>query len=73
MKIVYNEFYGELSYAQQAAYRKYNVSPSDHDDLLTYFNSDQHALITETVKRNSPNGMFSVWHWRNDRPYGPLQ
>lgn len=62
MKIIFDEFYGELSFAQRAAYRKYNVSPSDHDHLLAYFHDDAHKEITEYVIENAKQngGMFSV-------------
>lgn len=58
MKIIYDEWYGRLSYAQRAAYRKYNVSPADHDDLVDEFGRDNHQAITEAVKRRSPDGMY---------------
>ena len=62
MKIVFDEFYGELSYSQRAAYRKYNVSPSDHDDLVRHFGGNDHAAITREVKRlSAERGMFSTF------------
>jgi hypothetical protein len=57
-KMVYSEWYGELSYAQRAAYKKYNVSPSDHDDLVREFGADAHAEITRVVKERSKDGMY---------------
>jgi len=58
MKIVFDEWYGELSYAQRAAYKKHNVSPSDHDDLVREFGSEAHAKITAVVKERSVSGMY---------------
>ncbi len=63
MKMVYDEWYGELSYAQRAAYKKYNVSPSDHspsdhDSLVRQFGADAHAEITAAVKDRSKSGMY---------------
>ena len=60
-KMVFDEMYGELTFAQRAAYRKYNVSLSDHDMLVDKYGESNHAAITEAVKRNSPQGMFSWW------------
>jgi hypothetical protein len=60
-KMVFDEWYGELTYAQRAAYRKYNVSQTDHDDLVEKFGASNHAAITAAVKENSPNGMFSTF------------
>lgn len=58
--MVYDESYGELSYAQRAAYRKHNISPSDHDSLVYCFGARAHAEITEEVKRQvAENGRFS--------------
>lgn len=65
-KLVYDEWYGELTYAQRAAYRKYNVSPSDHTELVDRY-GDDHDAITAAVKRNVFQGMFSVFDmWRED-------
>jgi hypothetical protein len=58
MKMVHSEWYGELSYAQRAAYKKYNVSPSDHDSLVRQFGADAHAEITAAVKDRSKSGMY---------------
>jgi hypothetical protein len=60
MKLVYDEWYGTLSYAQRAAYRKHNISPSDHDFLVDRFGPDAHQEITDEVKRQcADGGMFS--------------
>lgn len=50
MKLVYDEWFGELSYAQRAAYRKHNISPADHVDLAREFGRREHAAITKFVK-----------------------
>lgn len=50
MKIIFDEWYGEISYAQRAAYRKYNISPSDHRDLVREFGEENHQAITNAVK-----------------------
>ena len=63
-KMVFDESYGELTYAQRAAYRKFNVSPSDHDTLVDTFGKGAHAKITAAVKAASPSGMFSDWTLR---------
>lgn len=61
MKIVYDENYGELSFAQRAAYRKFNVSPSDHDALRQRLGPN-HAAITAAAKQFSARtGIFSVF------------
>ncbi len=63
-KMVYDEWYGELTYKQRAAYKKYNVSPSDHDDLVSKFGRDNHdeivAAVLRSVEKN--NGMFSSYN-----------
>ena len=58
MKLVFDEWYGELSFAQRAAYRKFNVSPSDHQDLITQFGEHNHEAITKAVKARSTSGMY---------------
>lgn len=47
--MVYDEWYGTLSFAQRAAYRKHNISPSDHRDLVDHFGENAHAAITKFV------------------------
>jgi hypothetical protein len=63
MKMVFDESYGELSFAQRQAYRKFNVSPSDHDDLVEKFGKDDHEGITWYVKNNGNRhqGQFSAF------------
>lgn len=58
MKLVYDEWYGELSFAQRAAYRKFNVSPMDHTLLEQEFGERAHAQITKAVKERSSTGMY---------------
>jgi len=66
MKIINDEWFGELSYAQRAAYRRHNVSPADHDQLVRIYGSHNHARITKVVKENAAanGGMFQVWRIR---------
>ena len=49
-KMVFDEWYGELTYAQRAAYRKYNVPPAMHGDLIARFGEESHQRITAFVK-----------------------
>lgn len=56
--VIYNENFGEVTRAQLAAYRRFNVSPSDHDDLVRTFGEDNHAAITAYVKENSESGSY---------------
>lgn len=56
-KMVYDEWYGTLSFAQRAAYRKFNVSPYDHQMLEAEF-GDDHDAITRAVKERSADGMY---------------
>lgn len=62
MKLVFDEWYGELSYAQRAAYRKFNVTPSEHTELVRAF-GDDHKFISDFVKENSISGFFSWPDW----------
>ena len=61
--MTFHESYGEVSKAQLAAYRKHNVSPSDHNDLVVEFGEDNHDGITAYVKNNAAanGGMFRVF------------
>lgn len=71
MKMIYDEWYGEISYAQRAAYRKHNVSPSDHQDLVRVFGETEHKAITDAVKRYARNGgSFSSWDMMREEGNG---
>lgn len=48
----------------RSAYRKYNVSPADHDDLVDEFGRDAHTAITKAVKERS------IEHGMYQRPWG---
>ena len=56
-KTVYDEWYGELLVEQRAAYRKYNVSPADHDDLVERYDGNRDK-ITAAVVALSAEGMY---------------
>lgn len=56
--MVYDEMYGELSFAERAAIRKYNVSPSDYWDLEEVIGKGKHGEITAAIKACSGSGMF---------------
>lgn len=61
-KMVFDEYYGELTFAQRAAYRKNNVTPYEHTELAEHFGESEHAAITAAVKdpAHYSNGMFNV-------------
>jgi hypothetical protein len=60
MKMVFDEWYGELSFAQRSAYRKHNVTPAQHQDLLDNFDEGDHAGITRYVKAHlNEHGSYS--------------
>lgn len=58
MKIIYDEQYGDLSFAQRAAYRKHNVTPYEHQRLVERFGESAHAEITKAVKDSVAAGDY---------------
>ena len=44
-KMVYDERFGEITFAQRAAYRKFNVSQSDHDSLAQQYGKQIEAAL----------------------------
>ena len=60
MKLVYDEWYGELSVAERAAIKKFNVSPSDHEFLRDEFGDCNHEAITKAIKERSSSGMYRM-------------
>lgn len=70
-QVIFDESYGEVTRPQLAAYRKHNVSPSDHDDLVRVLGEDDHDGIVKAVKTYIyPPGsnQFSVFEFFNRRP-----
>jgi hypothetical protein len=65
-QMTYHESYGDVSKAQLAAYRKHNISPSDHDDLVRHFGEDPEA-ITKWVKEQGAKGPVSTYNLGRDR------
>lgn len=64
--MTFHERFGEVSKAQLAAYRKHNVSQSDHETLAFWLGEEQHADITKAVKdeRNHQGSSFSSYLFR---------
>jgi len=56
MKLVFDEWYGTLSFAQRTAYRKYNISPNDHVMLVRRFGENAHTQIKDYV--NATKGII---------------
>jgi len=59
-KIVFDEAYGYLTYAQRAAYHKFKIYPADHDALVVEFGEDNREAITKAVKERSPKGYYNA-------------
>lgn len=62
MKLVFNEWYGELRQSTLNLVKKYNVSPADFDMLLddwtdNYGQTDWFGL-NNTIRKRSPNGYY---------------
>lgn len=61
MATTFHESFGVLSVAQLRAYKKHNVSPSDHDTLTMYLGEDNHEAIIKAVKDNLVGTSFSSY------------
>ena len=64
--MTYHESFGIVSTAQLRAYKAYNVSPVDHDQLVSVYGED-HAAIVAAVKapehQLGDGKCFSTWRW----------
>jgi hypothetical protein len=67
--MTFHESYGDVSRAQLAAYKRHNVSPSDHDQLVQLY-GDNYQLITRVVKdvryHLAGSKSFSLWMLLNN-------
>lgn len=69
----FHEMYGTLTRPQLAAYRKHNISPSDHDSLVDEYGEHGHKAIIGDIKKQTANGgMFSSFDIGGGR-YASLQ
>jgi len=61
-----SETYGdEVTEPQLAMYKKYNVSPFDHQELTDFFGVHAHTHIMNHVHQNTPNGYYNPgWGWQ---------
>jgi hypothetical protein len=68
--MTYHESYGPVSREQLRAYKKFNVSQSDHDDIEDHFgrsSPETSPQITKHVIDNSSSGMYRpAWGWQHD-------
>lgn len=60
MKLVYDEWYGEITVAERNAIKKFNVSPMDHEMLCDEFGKDNHDAITKAIKDRSSSGYYQM-------------
>lgn len=70
--MTFHESYGPVSREQLRAYKKYNVSQSDHDDMVDHFGEDANEAITKHVIQHSSSGMYNPgWRWQHEGAYQP--
>ena len=56
--MTFHESYGELTKSLLRTIRKYNVSPSDYDTLVSFYGED-YAVIEREIVSHSPAGFFN--------------
>lgn len=71
-EIVFDESYGQLSRAQQAAYRANNIPPALHAELVEYFSAGNHDAIAAYVKSKG-RSQLNYGDVFRDRPERPSQ
>lgn len=63
---MFHESYGEIERATMRTICRYNVSPSDFDELLGVYGTNEY-IIREAIKEYSPNGFYNQYLMINDR------
>lgn len=64
--MTYHEQYGIVSTAQLRAYKAYNVSPVDHDQLVSVYGDDRAAIVAavkDPAHQLGDGKCFSTWRW----------
>ena len=56
MKMTYHESYGDVSALQLQTYRRHNVSPADHNDLVENFGENPTRIIDYIARNAAGNG-----------------
>lgn len=76
-EVIYTDSYGHVSRRQLENYRKHNVSPADHDDLVDYFGRGSHAGMAHAAGNSMfraagstlfSSYLFSQWARKHPRP-----
>jgi hypothetical protein len=57
-KMVYDEWYGELTFSLRAVIRKNNVSPYDYTELEHEFGEGNYSAIQAAIVERSTSGMY---------------
>ena len=65
-KLVYDEWYGTLTYAQRSCYRKNNVPPAMHDELVARFGDDADAIIAFVKRMVAEHGSINYGDVENN-------
>lgn len=55
MNLIFDEQYGYITPGQRRAYRKSNIPPALHDELVDYFGDDHHAITVFALNNPSLN------------------
>lgn len=63
--LIFHESYGEVTRPQLAAYRKRNVSPMDHEELVRVFGDDRQAIV-RAVGEYAGQGGFNLYKFVKD-------
>ncbi|MGL5816666.1 MAG: DEAD/DEAH box helicase family protein [Phycicoccus sp.] len=69
-EVIFHEQYGDVSRGQLAAYRKHNIPPATHDDLVDHYGEDAHnairAAVADPANHMPGSGMFDGYLWRQN-------
>lgn len=67
-KTIYTDDFGNVTEEQWQLYKKFNVSPADHTELVEVYGSGDPAResILEAVRKFTHDGMYSSYHMVRD-------
>lgn len=56
--MIYDENYGYLTREQKSTYKKFNVSPADHDYLVYRLGDSPVEIVRYVKEKSAPYGYF---------------
>lgn len=63
-EVIYTDDYGDVTRRMWNLWRKRNVTPAEHDDMVDHFGRGAHDEMVEWVESHTVDGSYRApWPW----------